>query len=195
MNASISLTELHRIKTSSFAHQPQHFSNDENVNSSHFNSSSNNTSNNKPQVRQCQSEVAKKRKEYMKQLELKELEEQKKSSQYDTAKLDRIRKQAQEKLDEEQDIVKLLKTCSERATTFAIRDQQLKDKAEREKKEQDYEQRMIIAMEIDRLREIEAREAEEKQKLQKMVNDRKIIENQIEERYQARLLLEVRGST
>lgn len=189
VNPSISLTELQRIQQSSFAHQPQHFGNDENDSSSHFNRSST-SPNTKPQVRQCQSEVAKKRKEYMKQLELKELEEQKKSSQFDTAKLDRIRKQAQEKLDEEQDIVKLLKTCSERATTFAIRDQQLKDKAERDKKEQDYEQRMIIAMEIDRLREIEAREAEEKQKLQKMVNDRKIIENQIEERHQARLLLE-----
>ena len=56
---------------------------------------------------------------------------------------------------------------------------ELKDKAERDKKEQDYEQRMILAMEIDRLREIEAREAEEERKVQKMIDDRKIIEDQI----------------
>jgi hypothetical protein len=110
--------------------------------------------------------------------------------QCDKAKLDRIRKQAQEKIDDEQDIVKLMKTCSERAMTFAIRDQQLKDKAEREKKEHDYEQRMILAMEIDRLRAIEAREVEEAHKLQKMIDARKIIENQIEQRHQDRILLE-----
>jgi hypothetical protein len=138
-----------------------------------------------------QREIAKARKEYMKQLELKEIEEQKKMGfQCDKAKLDRIRKQAQEKIDDEQDIVKLMKTCSERAMTFAIRDQQLKDKAEREKNEQDYEQRMILAMEIDRLQAIEAREVEEAQKLQKMIDARKIIENQIEKRHQDRILFE-----
>ncbi|KAL9188051.1 hypothetical protein ACHAXT_006429 [Thalassiosira profunda] len=139
----------------------------------------------------AQSEAAKARKEHMKRLELEDLERQRKmGTQCDEAKLARIRKEAQEKMDEGQDIVKLLKTCSERATTFAIRDQQLKDKAEREKKEQDYEQRMILAMEIDRLREIEAREAEEERKVRKMVDDRKIIEDQIEERHQAKLLTE-----
>ena len=137
------------------------------------------------------SETAKARKAHMKRLELEELDRQRKSgSRHDDAKLERIRKHAQEKIDEGQDIVKLLRTCSERATTFAIRDQQLKDKADREKKEHAYEQRMILAMEIDRLKEIEAREAEEALKLHKMVHDRKIIENQIEERRQARLLLE-----
>lgn len=172
--ASISLMELQRIKQSAQQQQQQ------NEDGNRFNT-------NKP----SQSEEAKARKEYMKQLELKELEEQRKmGSQLDNEKLERIRKQAQEKIDDEQDIVKLLKTCSERATTFAIRDQQLKDKAERDRKEHDYEQRMIIAMEIDRLKEIETREAEDEQKLKKMVNDRKIIENQIEERYEARLLRE-----
>ena len=180
--ASISLNELQRIKQSATPQQHQQcVDNGDDDGQAQFNN---------PRQSQ-QSEAAKARKEHMKKLELKELEEQKRmGSQYDSAKLERIRKQAQEKLDEEQDIVKLLKTCSERATTFAIRDQQLKDKAEREKKERDYEQRMIIAMEIDRLKDIEARDAEEARKVEKMVNDRKIIENQIEERHQARLLLE-----
>lgn len=138
-----------------------------------------------------QMEVAKARKEYMKQLELKEMEEQRKMGfQCDKAKLERIRKQAQEKIDDEEDIVKLLKTCKERAMTFAIRDQQLKDKAEREKKEQDYEQRMVLAMEIDRLREIEAREVEEACRVKKMVDARKIIEHQIQTRQQERILSE-----
>jgi hypothetical protein len=131
------------------------------------------------------------RKEYMRQLELEEITEQKQAiSQNEQAKLDRIRKQAHEKLVEEHDIVKLLKTCSERAATFAIRDQQLKDKVEREKKDQEYEQRMVLAMEIDRLREIEAREAEEERKVKKMIEGRKIIEDQIEKRHDVRLLAE-----
>lgn len=137
------------------------------------------------------SDVANARKEYMRQLELKDIEEQKQTiSQYDRAKLDRIRKEANEKLVEDNDIVKLLKTCSDRATAFNIRDQQLKDKMERKKKDEEYEQRMILAMEIDRLREIEAREAEEERKLKKMIAGRMIIEDQIEKRHDAKLLVE-----
>lgn len=184
--ASISLNELQRIKklatTPGLAQQQQQ--------EEHNDDDDNPCIGGRPKL-PTQTEAAKARKEYMKQLELEDLERQRKmGSQCDDAKLERIRKQAREKMDEDQDIVKLLKTCSERATTFAIRDQQLKDKAELEKKEQDYEQRMILAMEIDRLKEIEAREAEEARKVQKMVADRKIIENQIDERHQARLLLE-----
>ena len=127
----------------------------------------------------------------MKRLELLEIEKQRNAcNQMDNDKRERIRKEAQEKINEDEDLVKMLLTCSERAKTFAIRDQQLKDKAERERKECDYEQRMILAMEIDRLKEIEAREADEAQKMKKMIDGRKIIEHQIEERHQARLLAE-----
>ena len=175
--ASISLNELQRIKKSASAPL------------AHRQTNTNESGESKPKP--SQSDVAKARKERMKQLDLKEMEEQKRmGSLCDNAKLDRIRKQAQEKIDDSEDIVKLLKTCSERAMTFQIRDQQLKDKAELDKKEQDYEERMILAMEIDRLKEIETRETEEARKVQKMINDRKIIEDQIEERHQARLLLE-----
>ena len=140
---------------------------------------------------QAKANVSKARKEHMKRLELLEIEKQRNAcNQMDNDKRERIRKEAQEKINEGEDLVKLLLTCSERAKTFAIRDQQLEDKAEREKKERDYEQRMILAMEIDRLKEIEAREAEEAQKMKKMIDGRKIIEHQIEERHQARLLAE-----
>ncbi|KAL3781917.1 hypothetical protein ACHAW5_003793 [Stephanodiscus triporus] len=176
-SASISLNELQRIKelaSTSLAH-PHQTDDDETPHD----------------PKAIQKEASEARKDYMKQLELKEMEEQKKMGyQCDKARLDRIRKQAQEKIEDEQDIVKLMKTCSGRAMTFAIRDQQLKDKAECEKKEHDYEQRMILAMEIDRLRAIEAREVEEAHKLQKMIDARKIIENQIEQRRQDRILLE-----
>ncbi|KAL3801915.1 hypothetical protein ACHAWO_010687 [Cyclotella atomus] len=136
-------------------------------------------------------DVGKARKEHMKRLELLEIEKQRNArNQIDNEKLDRIRREAQEKINEDEDLVKLLMTCSERAKTFSIRDQQLKDKAEREKKERDYEQRMILAMEVDRLKEIEARELEEAEKMKRMIDGRKIIEHQIAERHQAKLLAE-----
>ena len=53
-----------------------------------------------------------------------------------------------------------------------------------------YEQCMILAIEIDRLKESRAREVEEARKVKKMIDGRKIIENQIEGRSQARLLLD-----
>ena len=49
---------------------------------------------------------------------------------------------------------------------------------------------MILAIEIDRLKESRAREVEEARKVKKMIDGRKIIENQIEGRSQARLLLD-----
>ena len=131
------------------------------------------------------------RKEHMKRLEKMEIEKQRNAcNQVQSDKFDRICKKAQEKIDEQEDIMKLLLTCSERAKTFAIRDQQLKDKTERDKQERDYEQRMILAMEIDRLKEIEAREAEEAQKVKKMVDGRKVIERQIADRHETKLLME-----
>lgn len=179
-NSSITLHELQRIKK--LASVPS-------TDQQHLINVGDTRSDEKPNL--VNSDSANARKEYMRQLELNEIEDQKqKSSQSDRAKLDRIRKQAHEKLVEDQDIVKLLKTCSDRAKTFAIRDQQLKDKVEKHMKEQEYEQRMILAMEIDRLREIEAREAEDERKLKKMIDSRKIIENQIEKRHEERLLLE-----
>jgi hypothetical protein len=171
--ASITTSDLRRIKDSALAPK---------TNESHPTSAD---------IRAAKMDVGKARKEHMKRLELLEIEKQRNArNQMDNEKLDRIRKEAQEKINEDEDLVKLLLTCSERAKTFAIRDQQLKDKAEREKKERDYEQRMILAMEIDRLKEIEAREAEEAQKMKKMIEGRKIIEHQIEDRHQAKLLAE-----
>ena len=174
MNPAITSTQLERIKQSALAPALRHC--DENSITTE---------------QQQADEVAKSRKEHMKQLEIEDIERQRKLGvQSDQAKLDRIRQEAQQQIDENEDIVKLLKTCSERALTFAIRDLQLKETAEREKKEKEYERRMVLSMEINRLQELEAREAEETKRMQKMIDDRKIIERQIEERADAKLLQE-----
>lgn len=174
MNPTITSTQLERIKQSALAPALR------------------NCDDNSITTEQQQAEeVAKSRKEHMKQLEIEDIERQRRlGTQSDQAKLDRIRQEAQQQIDENEDIVKLLKTCSERALTFAVRDLQLKDTAEREKKEKEYERRMVLSMEINRLQELEAREAEETKRMQKMIDDRKIIERQIEERAEAKLLQE-----
>mmetsp|Transcript_28961 Transcript_28961/g.35226 ORF Transcript_28961/g.35226 Transcript_28961/m.35226 type:complete len:507 (-) Transcript_28961:164-1684(-) len=101
-----------------------------------------------------------------------------------------VRASALAKMEEKEDIVKLLRTCSARAVAFTIRDDQIRDTKIREKMERDYERRMDLSMEVDRLREMEEREAEEKRKLDKRVLDRKVIEDQILEREKRRLLEE-----
>jgi hypothetical protein len=95
-------------------------------------------------------------------------------------------------LEEEQneDIVKLLNTCKQRTAAFAIRDKQLIDKAIREKEELDYERLMDLGMELNRIKDIAARQEEEQTKVNKRVVDRKVIEDQIKERQHQRLLQE-----
>ena len=70
------------------------------------------------------------------------------------------------------------------------RDQQLKDKAIREKEERNYERRMDLEMELNRLKDIAKREKEEELKIKKRIADRKVIEDQIKERQHQRLLQE-----
>ena len=101
-----------------------------------------------------------------------------------------IRKQAAEKIDQSNDLVKLLNTYAQRAMAFTIRDQQLADKEARLAKEADYEKRMDIAMEIDRLKELDAREKAEASKLSKRVEDRKVIIDQIDARKKLKILQE-----
>ena len=88
------------------------------------------------------------------------------------------------------DLIKLLNTYSQRAISFHIRDQQLLDKKDKLLKEQDYEKRMNLAMEVDRLKDVQCREQQEADKLKKRISDRKVIEEQMEERRQQKLLQE-----
>ena len=136
-------------------------------------------------------EKAKARKDHMLALDsLAKEKENRSGQQISEAKAGKIRKQAQEKLDQNEDIVKLLNTFSQRAVAFAIRDQQIIDKNKKENEEKEYETRMDLAMELDRLKELKLREEKEKARIKKRIEDRKVIEEQIEERRQQRILQE-----
>ena len=112
------------------------------------------------------------------------------SEEISDQKKEAIRKAAVEKIDQQNDLVKLLNTYSQRAMAFTIRDQQMADKHRREAMEAEYEKRMDISMEIDRLKELAAREKEEKLKLSKRIEDRSVIIDQIEARKKMKILQE-----
>ena len=110
------------------------------------------------------------------------------SEEISDLKKEAIRKAAREKIDQSNDLVKLLNTYSQRAMAFTIRDQQILDKGRREKVEGDYEKRLDVAMEIDRLKELKAREDSERSKRDKRLEDRSVIIDQIEARKKLKLL-------
>ncbi|CAM9562244.1 unnamed protein product [Chrysoparadoxa australica] len=98
-----------------------------------------------------------------------------------------ILKLANEKLDENNDMVKMLNSLGARAAAFTIRDQQIAEKERGHAKEAEYETRMDMLMELDRLRDLQRREEEEKKKVIKRHEDRKVIVEQIEERRKQKL--------
>lgn len=69
-----------------------------------------------------------------------------------------IRELAENQIDENLDMVKMLNSLGARAAAFTIRDQQLADRASRASVEGDYDKRMDLIMEIDRLKELSERE-------------------------------------
>ena len=104
------------------------------------------------------------------------------------ARAEALRKLASEKLDENSDMVKLLTSLAARASAFTIRDAQLREKEEREKVEAEYDRRMDMEMEIDRLRDLKRREKEEAEKRAKRIEDRKVITEQMQYRQRMKLL-------
>lgn len=101
-----------------------------------------------------------------------------------------IIKQAQKKIDQTHDIAKLIKSYSERAMAFTIRDQQLIDKKVIANQENAYENHMNLAMEIERLRCLHEIETEEQNRIMKRQTDLRVIEDQIEYRRQQKILAE-----
>ena len=133
---------------------------------------------------------ARERKERMKELE-KRSELLAKKSDIEIANIARaeaIREMAKTKVDENSDMVKLLNSLAARASAFTIRDAQLIEKHDRERVEQDYNRRMDMEMEIDRIRDLQRREREEAEKRCKRVEDRKVITEQMEYRKRMKLL-------
>jgi hypothetical protein len=131
------------------------------------------------------------RKEYMvaldRQMKEKELQDQ---QSMNGVRMHEARTRAVQLSDQEKDIVKMLNSCRQRAAAFAIRDEQLRDKGEKLQKEREYEKMTDLAMEADRLRALARYEKEQNDKTQKRIADRKIIENQIQDRGHLKLLEE-----
>lgn len=126
----------------------------------------------------------------MKELEKKALLLAKKSDIEiaEEAKANALRQAAADKLVNNSDTVKLLTSMSCKAAAYSLRDAQVAEKHYREETEQEYNRRMDIVMEIDRLKDIQRREAEDAYKRVKRVEDRKVINQQIAERERARLI-------
>lgn len=75
-----------------------------------------------------------------------------------------IRQMADKAMDENLDLVKMLNTLGARAAAFTIRDQQLEEKAVTDAKNKEYDQRMDVLMEIDRLTDLQKRDSMEKRR-------------------------------
>lgn len=134
--------------------------------------------------------AANERKTRMKMLEEK-AEKAKKKSDVEIekdARADALRKMAAEKLVDNSDVVKQLKSMAARAQAFSIRDKQLEEKKGLEVIEAEIDRRQDIMMEIDRVKDIKRREEIEAEKLRKRKEDGKVITEQIEVRRRQRLL-------
>ncbi|KAG6965328.1 hypothetical protein JG688_00007266 [Phytophthora aleatoria] len=88
--------------------------------------------------------------------------------------------------DQMHDSVKLMKTLGTRAQAFTIRDQQLKVKKDLEDEHHVYDEKMNTLMEIERLESLKRQEHRDEVKKQKRYADRKVLEDQIEDRRRQR---------
>jgi len=134
--------------------------------------------------------VSNDRKARMKELEIK-AERMKKKSDIEIEKeatAHALKLMAQEKLNDNSDVVKQFKSMAARAQAFSIRDKQLDERKNREVIESELDRRQDIMMEIDRVTEIKKREEIEIEKLRKRKEDGKVITEQIEARRRGRLL-------
>jgi len=88
--------------------------------------------------------------------------------------------------DDQLDAVKHLQTLGARSAAFTIRDQQLKELEERKEIASQYDQRMNLVMELDRLKDLQMRAAVEKRKANLRKEDQRILLLQIEGRQRER---------
>lgn len=106
----------------------------------------------------------------------------------DIARKNAIREMAEKEIDQNLDVVKLLNSMGSRAVAYSIRDQQLDEKKRLAEIEKEFERRMDMSIEVDRLKDLKRREEEELYRRQKRVEDRKVIDEQIVARQRDRLL-------
>ncbi|KAF4034844.1 Trichohyalin-plectin-homology domain-containing protein [Phytophthora infestans] len=103
-----------------------------------------------------------------------------------SAEKQEILRRARVQKDQMHDSVKLMKTLGTRAQAFTIRDQQLKVKSELEDEHHVYDEKMNTLMEIERLESLKRQEHRDEVKKQKRYADRKVLEDQIEDRRRQR---------
>ncbi|CAK4657331.1 hypothetical protein LEN26_007964 [Aphanomyces euteiches] len=102
------------------------------------------------------------------------------------AEKEEIRKRAAILKDQAHDSVKLMKTLGARAAAFTIRDQQINRKKQLEAEEDIQNEKINVMMEIDRLEGLMRQEAVAEEKRLKRLHDRKVLEEQIQERRAAK---------
>ena len=142
------------------------------------------------EIREEKERRARERKERMVQLEI-QAKSHAKLSDVELAahaREEAIRKMAIEKMNDNTDLNKTLSTLAARAAAFTIRDKQLEDKRLREAENEEYEKRMDMVMELDRLKDLQRRSEEENLKRFKRIEDRKVITEQMENRQRTKLL-------
>lgn len=142
------------------------------------------------QMKDEKEKLSKDRKDRMRELEKRSVMLAKKTDLEvaEIAKKQAVRNMAEKKLDLNSDVVKLLNSMAKRASAFTIRDQQLEEKARIADIEKEYDDRINMLIEIDRLKDIQRREEEENAKRLKRVEDRKVINEQIDDRQRSRML-------
>jgi hypothetical protein len=141
-------------------------------------------------IRAEKMKVAGERKARMKELEKRATAMSKKSDMEIEAEgvANAKRMLAKEQMDKNSDTVKLLNSMAARAVAFSIRDKQLEEKEDREVVEREMDRRLDIMMEIDRVKDIQRREAIEIEKYRKRRDDGKIITSQMEHNKHMKLL-------
>ncbi|KAL4157629.1 hypothetical protein PRNP1_006646 [Phytophthora ramorum] len=132
--------------------------------------------------------TSKARKEYMLKLSEEAAQRAPKSEieQIFSAEKHEILRRARVLKDQMHDSVKLMKTLGTRAQAFTIRDQQLKVQKELEEEHHVYDEKMNTLMEIERLESLKRQEERDEIKKQKRYADRKVLEDQIEDRRRQR---------
>ena len=131
---------------------------------------------------------SKRRKDRMKELGAKALQQQNMTAEDIERDIQRkaLLAAASKKRNENNDGVKLLNTYGARAAAFTLRQDQIVQKRQTELKEMEYDRRMCAVMELERLKDLERREAVEAVKVKKRHDDREVLMQQIEERKQQR---------
>lgn len=99
-----------------------------------------------------------------------------------------ILEMAQAKIDDQSDAVKSLKGLAAQAVAFSIRDRQKEAKKSMETAEEDYTKRMDLLMELDRLKDLQRREEEDRSRVERRHRDRSVIISQMAEAQRRREL-------